>query len=284
MKIAAVTMVYNEPDMLPIWLRHYGGQVGADRCYVIDHGSDDGSTTGIAANVVRIPRSPFDEQVRADFVSDFCSSLLRWYDWVIYTDSDELLVADPARYGSLAENCAGDRPDVVTAFGFNMLHRLHHEVALDLSRPILEQRQWGFAVASMAKPLVARVPTRWTPGFHTSQAPVVFDGLTNFHLAHIDLHMTLRRQAKRRGTEMSMKIADHHHKMSDEDLHQMMDNWSRMPPVTDVTLDADCPHMTEFIGQIFASMPGREHHQYKIEMNIWGNKLLRVPERFVGAF
>ncbi len=284
MKIAAVTMAYNEPDLLPIWLRYYGSQVGADRCYVIDHGSDDGCMAGVAANVVRIPRRPFDEAVRSNFVSDFCSSLLHWYDWVIYSDCDEMLVVDPARYRSLAEYCAGDRPDVVTTYPFNMVHRLHHEAAIDLSQPILEQRQWGFAVASMAKPLLTRIPIRWTPGFHTSQAPIVFDGLTNFHLAHIDLQMTLRRQAKRRATTMNKKKPDHHHKMTDEDLYRMMEGWSRMPPAAEVTLDADCPYMTEFTNRILASQARHEGALYKIDMNIWGDKLLRVPTRFRGAF
>ena len=283
MKIAAVTMVYNEPDMLPVWLRYYGGQVGSDRCYVIDHGSDDGCTAGLAANVVRIPRSALDETVRSDFVSDFCSSLLRWYDWVIYSDADELVVVDPGRFQSLAEYCAHHRPDVVTAYPINMIHRLHHEVGLDPSRPILEQRHWGFAVAAMAKPLLTRVPIRWTPGFHTSDAPIVFDGLINFHLAHIDLEMTLRRQAKRRATQM-MHDVNQHHRMTDEESYRMLESWSNMVTTENVTLDVDCPYMSAFTEQILASQAGRGGDLYKIEMNIWGDRLLHIPSRFRGAF
>ena len=41
-------MTYNEPDFVPIWTRHYTRHVGTEHCYVFDHGSDDGSTTGWA--------------------------------------------------------------------------------------------------------------------------------------------------------------------------------------------------------------------------------------------
>ena len=34
-------MAYNEQAYLPIWARHYARQVGADHCYVVDHGSTD---------------------------------------------------------------------------------------------------------------------------------------------------------------------------------------------------------------------------------------------------
>ena len=74
MKLAAVTMAYNEPDYTDIWCRHYARQVGLENCYVIDHGSDDGTTEQLGAvNVIRIPRSPKDNEVRARLVSDFCS-------------------------------------------------------------------------------------------------------------------------------------------------------------------------------------------------------------------
>lgn len=282
MKVAAVTMVYNEPVMLPWWLRHYSRQVGGRQCYVIDHDSDDGSTATVGeANLIRVPRGPPDETVRADFISDFCSSLLRWYDWVAYTDVDEMLVADPARYSSLSEYCAGEHPEVITAFGVNVLHRLE-EPRIDASRLLLGQRHWVFAVASMAKPLLTRVPTRWSAGFHSANAPVVFDDLTNFHLAYADYGTTINRQVKRRRNKAG--IEGHHHLMSDEQLFLMMRNWSCMPSVTDVSLDASCQHTSAFINRILASRAGRENDRYKIDLDVWGDRLLRVPKRFHKVF
>ena len=129
--LAVVTMVYNETVFLPVWLRHYAAQVGAANCFVLDHGSDDGSTTPAVlreASVVRIPRSPQDDGRRCGFVSDVCAGLLNWYEAVIYTDVDELLVAD----SPLVELVPFLDPDaVVTATGFDVIHVPDEEPALD---------------------------------------------------------------------------------------------------------------------------------------------------------
>ena len=76
-RIAAVTMAYNEPDFATLWAAHYGAEVGARHCFIIDHGSDDGSLEALGGvNIVAIPRSPQDDARRAKFVSAFCASLL----------------------------------------------------------------------------------------------------------------------------------------------------------------------------------------------------------------
>jgi hypothetical protein len=55
-RIAAVTMAYNEAVFLPVWRRHYGAAVGEHNLFVLDHGSNDGSTDRLGAvNRVRVP-------------------------------------------------------------------------------------------------------------------------------------------------------------------------------------------------------------------------------------
>ena len=103
MRIAALTMSWNEAYFLPIWLRHYAGQLGAANCFVIDHGSDDGSTDSLGdASRIRMPRTPLDETRRADCVSHVAAGLLAYYDVVLHTDVAELLVADPLVAASAA--------------------------------------------------------------------------------------------------------------------------------------------------------------------------------------
>jgi hypothetical protein len=45
--VAIVNMVYNEPELLPIWLKYYKGHFGDQACYIVDHGvpAHIGSTT-----------------------------------------------------------------------------------------------------------------------------------------------------------------------------------------------------------------------------------------------
>jgi Glycosyl transferase family 2 len=138
MHVAIVTMVYNERVNLPIWIRHYTRHCPGATLFVIDHGSDDGSSQGLSGvHLVPVPRTPFDDQTRTELVADFQHALLRLYDVVIYTDCDEMLVADPRLHASLASFLAGTNSDVIAPIGLNVHHLLGFEPPIDLSAPNL---------------------------------------------------------------------------------------------------------------------------------------------------
>jgi len=54
MRVAALTMAYNEPVWAGVWARHYAGQLGAEHCTILDHGSDDGSADNLPVRVRRL--------------------------------------------------------------------------------------------------------------------------------------------------------------------------------------------------------------------------------------
>jgi tetratricopeptide (TPR) repeat protein len=285
--LAVITMVYNESDFLPIWLRHYSRAVGAENCFILDHGSDDDSTANLApVNVIRVPRSPHDNQRRAAAMSDLASSLLRWYDFVAYTDADEMLVAHPGRFESLRHFCARMTAGTTTAFGLNVLHRLEKDGPLDPAAAISLQRGWAFPLSSMAKPILTSEPVRWVPGFHSYNGPPRFDGLFNFHLAYADRSLALRRQAKRRASPIKVKPNDpvHHHLASDEAVLNWMAVWSQLPERHDTTLDAHCPAYSEFVTKIIESYARCKNHTMKIDLGLWGDALWRIPDGFLQTF
>jgi len=203
-------MVYNEPEFLPVWVAHYCAAVGAENCFVLDHGSDDGSVDAAGpCQVARLTRSKLDEHWRANEVSRVCAYLLERYEAVAYTDVDELLVADPRRFGSLVELSACMDTDVLTAFGTNMLE-VPGDAPIDFSEPITAQRRWTRPVSSLCKPILVRRPVRWVPGFHEADAASRFGGLYLFHIAYVDHAITARRQAKRQRVERSDGHGAHH--------------------------------------------------------------------------
>jgi hypothetical protein len=113
-------MVYNEPVFLPIWLRHYGKHLGQQNLFLVDHGSDDQSTLEVgSANKIRIPRTDLDEDQRANFVSRFQASLLCYYDAVIFTDVDEMLVPNPTKFSGLFDFVQQKAAPVMTALGWH---------------------------------------------------------------------------------------------------------------------------------------------------------------------
>ena len=145
-------------------------------------------------NIVPLPRSPFDDQTRVEIVADFQRALLRLYDVVIYTDCDEMLVADPRVHVSLATFLAATPSDVIAPIGLNLHHLIGRESPIDLDAPILGQRRYVRFASSMCKPSVSRVPLRWVTGFHWCDRIADYrTDLFQFHLKWMDIDASLAR-------------------------------------------------------------------------------------------
>jgi hypothetical protein len=227
LRIAIVTMLYNERVNLPIWIRHCKAQCPDATLLVIDHGSTDASTQGLrGVNVVTLPRSPCDNEVRVGFMADFQPALLRFYDLFIYTDCDEMLVADPRIHASLQTFLASVPSEVIAPTGLHMLHVPELEPKLDLGAPILGQRRFVEFGAGMCKPTIARLPLRWHPGFHCSdRMPDYRTDLYQFHLATMDMDVSLARLRLTRDemswSENSLAKGQGYHKRASDELHLM---------------------------------------------------------------
>ncbi|MDG6093781.1 glycosyltransferase family 2 protein [Acetobacter sp. AN02] len=284
--LAVVTMVYNEPEFLPVWRRHYGRQAGEAQCYVVDHGSTDGSTWLLGGmNRVRIPRSPQDDTRRTDFLSEFCGSLLQWYDAVIYVDVDELLVADPLRFPDLISYARAMEPgSVSTAAGFDVIHNPDSELPIDWGRPVSLQRRFLRFTSSMCKPVLIRRPVRWAPGFHCIDAVPSFDDLRLFHLRYADLDSGLERLARTRVQPWAYQEAGQHQRMPDRDWEGMLRSMSGLPVQEGGSLEARDPLLREWTDKVIASSLLRAGELYRFDLHISGDHLWPLPERFVGSF
>jgi hypothetical protein len=193
-KIAAFTTTYNDPTFLPIWLQYYAEALGgAQNLFVLDHGSDDGSTANLGlANRVRVPREHFDEDQRCTFVNRFQASLLCYFDVVIFSDPDEILVADPEKFSGLDQFIKLRCDQFVTAIGIDVQHLPDSEYAIVFGLPILSQRRYVRFAADYCKTLISRIPLVWRPGFHSCNYSPLFDrDLFLFHLKAIDLNLSL---------------------------------------------------------------------------------------------
>jgi hypothetical protein len=170
---AAFTIVKNERLMLPLWLRYYGRYFDADNLYVLDHGSTDGSTEGLdrTCRVVAVHRdAAFDHHWLKSTVEAFQRFLLRSYDAVLFAEVDELVVADPRRYGGLDAYIDRLAPRAAArCAGFNVVHQ-PDEPPLRFEAPVLAQRRCWHASLPYSKRLLSRIPLRWSDGFHEEYA------------------------------------------------------------------------------------------------------------------
>ena len=281
MELAAVTMVYNEPEYLPIWCRYYGAQLGPEHCYIIDHGTEDGSVDPFRAlgfNIVRIPRSPKDNTKRTRFVSSFCSSLLEWYGAVLHSDVDEIAFPNPARFASLQDYVAKcERGGPVSAIGFDIYQDVNSEKSLDLARSVAEQRSYVRFSSSMCKPVIAFQPIKWSPGFHSADAKVRFDEIYLFHLRYFDLKLGLLRLNRTRSQAWSSPTAGGHQRFGDDQFEKIMASIGRMPKVDLGELDPSNKLIAEWTGKVLAVEKDFRHNTYTFDLHLFGDKLLRLP-------
>ncbi len=279
MRVAALTMSYNEPVWARIWARHYGGQVGAEHCYLVDHGSEDGSADGLEVNVERLARSALDEEERAARMSARAADLLGRYDAVVHADVDELVLADPRRYRDLRAYAAarGVAGEVITAVGLDVQHLVGEEGPFEPERPIGGQRRWVRFSAAMCKPVFVRRAVRWAPGFHWCDASVQTGGLFLLHLRFADVELGLRRLGRTRGQRFATPETNPHQRVSDGEFEQMVGAIAQLPRAT-VPFDTEAGPMAVWVRAMLDARARGDGW-----MGIAGNELWALPRPFLQA-
>lgn len=201
--VAAVTVVKDESVMLPLWLHHYGERLGLDHLVVLDDQSTDGSTEGIAAEVQQLgglPGGTDFERGRLKAANQTARRLLDTFDWVVFTDADEFLVHDPARHDSLRDLLPSVTTPAIGPLALNVVQDLEAEQPLDTTRPILDQRSYGYFAPNMCKPSTKRRRVSWVVASHGIRSRFeVRDDLFMLHLKFADLERLKVTAAHRRG-------------------------------------------------------------------------------------
>ena len=275
--LAVVTMAFNEKTMLPLWLRHYDRQVGAENCYVLDHGSDDGSSIGINTNLIRLPRTPLDEWERVNTIRDFCASLFIGFKCVLFADADELIVVDPDVAPSLSHYIAArDVPPILDLFGSDVRH-VEGEAPIDLQRLVSLQRAYVRPISTLCKATLISKRTDWHIGFHcvVHDHRPKFDDLFLFHLAHCDNDILFERQ-KKRNAAAPVGIPDSHHAIEPTKFLDYMKSNITGLTRTRVQLRRG-EDLFETTKRIFAD--AIERKSWAQAPNLW-----HLPDRFVGTF
>ena len=162
MKIAAITMVYQDHWALKEWVRHYGEQLGKDNLFIFAHGKDDIiNRIADGANVITIPRDDltgFDRK-RGELMNGLHQGLSQVYDWIIRTDADELICTDPNIYPTLWEMfCANADAEALFALGFDLV-----ETRFEPSMQLSFTGHYSKAFATKCLPLAmhgVRLPKR----------------------------------------------------------------------------------------------------------------------------
>ncbi|MGX9354470.1 glycosyltransferase family 2 protein [Roseobacteraceae bacterium S113] len=190
-KVAAVTMVRGDAFFLEKWLRHYGGELGRENCYIVNHGrGTDVADLAQGCNIIGIPGDPhpnFDMK-RWRLLNNIVMGLRSYYDHVIVGDVDELVVVDPATGQGLFEwMSAQPIRRVLTPVGLEVIHRIDVEDQT-VGETILGPRRFVRHAPHYSKPCIIAAGTKIARGGHFTQYGKLFapPELYLFHLKFCD--------------------------------------------------------------------------------------------------
>ncbi|MFW2541928.1 glycosyltransferase family 2 protein [Primorskyibacter sp. 2E107] len=188
---AALTMVRDDAFFLKAWLRHYGGILGRENCYVVNHGrGDDVARLAEGCNIIGIPGDPhknFDMK-RWRMLNNLVQGLRCYYNHVIVGDVDELVVLDPQAGMSLLEYLETAKPRrVLTPVGLEVVHRIDEEDQ-PIEDCIIGPRRHVRLAPHYSKPCILSVGDKIARGGHFTQSSKLFtpDELYLFHLKFCD--------------------------------------------------------------------------------------------------
>lgn len=290
LRIGALTFCRDEGRMLPLWLRYYGGQLGTENLYVVDDNSEDGSTDDLPCDVLHIPpiRGGKFNSTRMNILGHLGRALMELYDVLVFCDTDEFIVPDPDRWGSLREyvEARSEDPEItgVASLGFNVVHNVGAEPPLDLGQPLLGQRRLAKFLPLMCKPAIKWVPAHWSAGTHGLRAPYTVDpDLWMFHMKFGD-------------RDHLQEAADHRRRMVEADGRSRETQWrqggdSLVDLLERITAGADAAQIPDFVppqGKALADLvvedpPGNWRAPKASQMSLMENRpLVRIPERFHG--
>ena len=168
MRLAFVTMVWRDYWLLEKWVSHNEKTVPRSQLYVINHGGDP-EVDRIAAgcNLIHLPRdevTPDLTRRRWDLKGGLVTGLLGFYDMVICTDVDELLVYVGAE-GDLLSYLEGAsrETEAISPVGLNMIPRPDDPGE---GETVLARHPQALVHGKYTKPCIVNAPVGFTIGGH----------------------------------------------------------------------------------------------------------------------
>ncbi|MEO0744591.1 MAG: glycosyltransferase family 2 protein [Pseudomonadota bacterium] len=197
--LGVVTMVYRDYFILERWYDYYAGMLGPENLYIFSHGPDarhDRIAKG--ANVMHIPRDDTKfrfERRRWNMMSQFVSGLLMYYNWMILSDVDEFVIADPDVSPDLLSHLKSHYWDPDTApvniapLCLDMVHYPQDETQpIGSDDTILSRRRTFRPNRNYSKPNLVRKAVKFKPGGHANTLGErhLPDHLYTLHLKYFD--------------------------------------------------------------------------------------------------
>ena len=290
--LGALTMVYKDYDLLERWYNYYKAQIGAENIFIYSHGNDP-KHREIApdANVMNVPRDEsftLFEVSRWRMMGFFASAMLEFYQYMIVSDVDEFVIADPKTGGNVAEyiqkHYNGPKaPKNISPLGLEIVHVPDQEPEpIVAGSNVLSRRRFFRPSRNYSKPCIVGGPVSFGPGGHrnTLGPRHMPDDLYLVHLKFYDLPTVENRANQQREilktieSEGGFSPETHPWFNTLENFHMILDRYE---------LSGEDIEQTAFRDRMKTFQTEKYPGQY-----VWGyikaKKLFELPERFGNVF
>lgn len=287
----AITMAYQDHFFLDRWVRYYGAQFGRQHLYILSHGADpEHARIGEGCNIIALPRDPTMfrlDRRRWSFISQFANGMLRYYNWLIVGDVDEIVIVDPDAAPDLItylQRFSGRAaPKSMCPLGIELIHNPEVEPDPITDDASILSRRRNFRVnANYSKPCLMRRDVAFTIGGHANNhLPRVLDPhLYLIHLRFFDYDITCARLGLRREMRDIM-TGERNAKDGGHAWGKDLENFKALASGVPVREDAD-------LGDFRARMVAERQLLHDGKVAFWGGgrskELYRLPPRFAQVF
>jgi len=290
--LGVMTMAHKDYFFLGRWYQYYSKQVGAENLYVFSHGNDpEHRKIAKCANVINLPRDEtmfkFDRR-RWRMMSHVATGLLDFYNWMIVSDVDEIVIVDPKVATKivdyLQEKYEGiqDYPRNIAPLCLELVHIPEQEpLPIAKTKAILSRRRIFRPNRNYSKPCLVGAPVQFGPGGHRNNLGLrhMPDDLYTLHLKFCDLGiMKGVAETRRNLVAEAAKAGDvtnpEHSWNATIEAHRNIVETS-----TVMGEDIELPE--------FRAAMSKQVQKYTDQF-LWGpascNELYRIPERFSDVF
>lgn len=173
---------------LPIWYNYYSKHFDPQDIYFLSFGTPKEVRKAYNCNFIGASSSIHNLPHSNNLGNEFKNELLKKYDWVGYADLDEILYY-PEGFDSLLDQ--HNDLNFLTTTGYDIVQVRSEESKLDLTKPILTQRNYWYYYFQLNKPAFLSKPLTWGLGHHGlyepewSQCKSAPNRVENFLLVHL---------------------------------------------------------------------------------------------------
>jgi hypothetical protein len=200
-KCAVFTIVKNESYFLPIWLKHFKQFFSNEDIYILDHQSNDGSTTNLDVNVISVyNEKTFDHVWLVDQVQIMQQNLLKKYECVLFCEADELIYTINENFNDvIGKFLKDDNTKFISVRSHELVQDLENEAFISETDKIFENRNKWFHWEMYDKSLLSKIPLYWVIGFHntTNYVKDFTYELFLVHLHRADFELMMKRHIDR---------------------------------------------------------------------------------------